>query len=221
MSFPAELAQWLRSPTDNLATLISSAIVFLGLGVAALQWNLASRSGRYQQFADRVRDFYTPHTKAAIKMLLNFERDIDLLPDTPPVRVSWELIGLALIPGTHRQYLYEPVLIAIRDRFNDLLQNLSRLAYLAQHDLVHWADVDHIVKPLILRIAADRKFQETRFARNLRLYIQWRGSEGVIVLFKRYDVDIRDRKATDKASLENDITTGFYGECRSSDWGAL
>jgi hypothetical protein len=197
------------------------AAILLGSGivVAALQWRSDAIARRHQLFAQRVEAFYTPKTKAAIQMLLNFDRDVDLFEGRPPIRVSWDLAALSLIPGNLRQYLYEPVPIAIRDCFNELLEQMRRLIYLAENRLVPQDDVDHILQPLLRRIAADRKGKGTRISRNLRLYIEWKRAGKVERLFRRYGWDITKMYDDDRAALKDEITSGLYGRCDASDWG--
>jgi hypothetical protein len=159
------VGSWLAKETDNLATMIGTALVLVGLLVAPRQLRIdtearreEARSRRYQEFADRIEKFRTPKARAAIMMLLNYERDVVIRDEHGPERVTWDECEVALIPARFREYLYEPRLIAIRDCFNELIENLTRLAFLLDEKLVFPPDVHHIAKPLVARIAADEQF---------------------------------------------------------------
>lgn len=216
---------WLFGPPDTLVTLIGSTLVAVGLLATARQWQAdnqakrdEARSRRHQEHAERRAAFRTWQTNAAVMMILNYERDVVIREDHSPEKVSWETCELALIPAPYRRYLYEPTLIAIRDCFNDWLENISTLIVQRDAGLVTQEDVDHLCKTLLLRVANQTNFASGRFARNLRLYIQWRGADRVIGLIKHYGCDITSMWIADDASLLADIQQGRYGECHPSSW---
>jgi hypothetical protein len=219
---------WLFRPPDNLVTLLGAVLVAIGLGATALQWRSdneskreEARSRRHAEYAERLGAYRTWETNAAIMMLLNFDRDVIIRAGQPAERVSWADCELALIPASYRKYLYEPKLIAIRDCFNGWIENMSRLVYLENERLVERKDVDHLCKTLLQRVANEPQFAKTPFSRNLRLYIQWRGAEQVLVLFQRYGCDIKPLRDEDKAALSADIESGKYGQCEPSMRGSI
>jgi hypothetical protein len=225
---PSIFSAWLLRPPDNLVTLIGASFVLAGLALTARQWRSdvankkeEARSRRHQEYADRLERFRTRQTNAAIMMLLNYDRDVQLHPDEEAERVSWDDCAKALIPATFRAYLYDPKSTAIRDCFNDLIENISRLVFLEKEGLVLTRDVDHLCRTLLVRIANDPQFADTSFARNLRLYIQWRDAGRVLDLFRRYKCDIEPKKAADIAALKKEIAAGVYGDCKPSNWGSL
>lgn len=220
---------WLFGPPDNLVTLIGAALVCVGLLFTARQWRAdqaikheESAMRQVQLYTERLDYFRTPETRAAIMMLLNYERDVRLPGIDKPQRVTWDLSAKALIPGNMRAYLYEELLIAIRDCFNDLLEGMHRLEHMRMNRMLRDEDVDHICKPLIQRIALDPSFNGTALARNLRLYTLWRNASGVLSLFVRYGAPLDKRQLdADRAVLEREIADGIYGPCEPTSWGSF
>jgi hypothetical protein len=225
--FSPKFAHWLFGPPDNLVTLLGADFVGLGLLATAKQWQVdneskraEARSRRHSEYADRRAAFRTWQTNAAVMMMLNYDRDVRIYEERPPVRVSWEVCEKAVIPAPYRQYLYDPELIAIRDCFNDWIENVTQLVYLEEEGLVEQRDVDNLCKPFLQRISHKTQFAHTSFARNLRLYIQWRESVRILGLFKRYGFDVTAIRERDKESLAADVASGKYGECHPSVWGS-
>lgn len=219
---------WLLKQPDNLVTLIGSALVCAGLVFTALQWRAdvqakldEARSRRTEQYVERIRQFRTPQTNAAIMMLLNYDRDVIIRDSVGPERVSWKDTEKALVPGCFRRYLYEPQMTAIRNCFNDMLEGMSRLHFLLTEELVRQEDVDHICRPLLKRLVLDAKFSEEPLARNLRLYILWRNPRGVMHLLQRYGLPIETMRDGDTAALRQDIADDVYGPCEDTGWGDL
>lgn len=222
------ISRWLLKPPDNLVTLIGSALVCAGLVFTSLQWRAdvpakidEAQSRRIEQYIDRIHQFRTPQTNAAIMMLLNYDRDVTIRDSIGPERVTWNDTEKALVPGSFRHYLYEPQLTAIRDCFNDMLEGMSRLHFLLTEGLVRQEDVDHICRPLLTRLALDEKFANEPLARNLRLYILWRNPRGVMHLLQRYELPIKSMREGDVAALRQDIDADVYGPCENTGWGDL
>lgn len=227
-SVVAVMGGWLMKAPDNLSGLLSSGLVAAGLIFTAKQWRSDVQHKReeakardLQSYVDRLDRFRTPKTRAAIMMLLNYDRDIKLEEGGDKERIDWEKTALALVPGNFRSYLYEPDLTSIRDCFNDLLDGMDRLYYLETAGLLRPSDVDHICRPLIRRISADAQFTHLPIARNFRLYVLWRNAQGVIQLFKRYGWDLGLRRSADVEALRREMVKGTYGECEDTGWGNL
>jgi len=235
---PAE--RWWNRPTDNTATLLSaliSAVVLLlpivvawrqlRLGQRTLEAALAqsrreeetraaeAKSRRAAEFQQRLDQFFSIGTQAAIAIIHHHDRDVRLSQTRAVERVSWAECECALVPATHRPYAYEPKLTAIRDCFSELLEGLSRLRYLREEGLLDPTDMRHIVQPLLARLA----LHDTPFFRNLRIHIHYCEAEPVLTLFEDYAADIRPSFARDLAELEAAIVRGDYGPCRASPWG--
>lgn len=224
----SDVATWLGKSPDNLVTLIGSALVGGGLLLTARTIRAdtlakldEARSRRVEQYAERIREFRTLRTNAAIMMLLNFDRDIVVQEGERPERICWSDTAWALVPAYFRHYMYEPKLTVIRDCFNDLLEGMSRLHFLLTQDLVRQEDVDHICRPLLDRIVREPVFSERAIARNLRLYILWRNPRGVLHLCDRYGLPIRAMREADVAALLLELNAGQYGPWELTGWGSL
>lgn len=224
----SNVGPWLRKPPDNLVTLIGSCLVGGGLLLTSRTIRAdaqakrdEARSRRIEQYAERVREFRTLRTNAAVMMLLNYDRNVIVEEGGDPVRMCWDKTAHALVPGYFRHYLYEPELTVIRDCFNDLLEGMSRLHFLLTQGLVRKEDVDHICRPLLERLIRDPMFAEQPIARNLRLYILWRNSRGVMDLCERYGLPIRDMRDADVFALINELKANHYGPWELTGWGNL
>lgn len=235
---PAE--RWWNRPTDNSATLlsalISAVVLLLPIVIAWRQLRLSqqtleaamaqsrredetraaeAKSRRAAEFQQRLDQFFSVGTQAAIAIIHHHDRDVRLSQMRAVERVTWAECERALVPATHRPYTYEPKLTAIRDCFSELIEGLSRLRYLREEGLLDPTDMRHIVQPLLARLA----LHDTPFFRNLRIHIHYCEAEPVLTLFAEYAVDIRPSFPRDLAELEAAIVRGDYGPCRASPWG--
>lgn len=231
---------WWTHPTDNKATLLSALIsafvLLLPIVIAWRQLRLSqktleaaiaqsrseaetraaeAKSRRAAEFQARLDQFFSNGTQAAIAIIHHHDRDVRLSETRGIERVSWAECDVALVPATHRPYIYEPKLTAIRDCFSELIEGLSRLRYLRDEGLLDPADMRHIVQPLLERLID----YETPFFRNLRIHIHYCEAEPVLKLFEEYAVDIRQSFQRDLAGLEKAIVRGDYGPCEASPWG--
>jgi len=231
---------WWDRPTDNSATLlaavISALVLLLPVIIAWRQLRLSqqtleaalaqskgeekvrtaeAKSRRAAEFQERIDQFFSTGTQAAIAIIYHHDRDVRLSEIRGVERVSWAECELALVPATHRPYIYEPKLTAIRDCFAEFIEGLSRLRYLREEGLLDPADMRHIVQPLLARFVD----YDTPLFRNLRVYIHYCEAEAVLKLFEEYAVDIRPTFRRDLAALEAAIVRGDYGRCQASPWG--
>lgn len=231
---------WWNRPTDNSATLlaavISALVLLLPVIIAWRQLRLSqqtleaalaqskgeeevraaeAKSRRAAEFQERIDQFFSTGTQAAIAIIHHHDRDVRLSDIRGAERVSWAECELALVPATHRPYIYEPKLTAIRDCFSGFIEGLSRLWYLREEGLLDPADVRHIIQPLLRRLVD----HDTPFFRNLRIYIHYCEAEPVLKLCEEYAEDIRPLLQQDLAALEAAIVRGDYGPCQASPWG--
>ena len=234
------VGSWWARPTDNSATLfsavISAFVLLLPVIIAWRQLRLSQKtleaalahsdgeaavraaegkSRRAAEFQQRIDQFFTTPTQAAIAIIHHHDRDVRLSPDRGVERVTWADCELALIPATHRPYLYEPKLTAIRDCFSQFIEGLSRLWYFREQGLLEPLDVEHIVKPLLTRLVE----YDTPFFRNLRIFIQYCAAEPVLTMCRDYARDIRPTLQADLEALEVALVRGDYGAWRASPWG--
>ena len=235
-----QAGSWWTRPTDNSATMfsavISAFVLLLPVIIAWRQLRLSQKtleaalahsdgeaavraaegkSRRAAEFQQRIDQFFTTPTQAAIAIIQHHDRDVRLSADRGVERVTWADCELALIPATHRPYLYEPKLTAIRDCFSQLIEGLSRLWYFREQGLLEPLDVEHIVKPLLSRLVD----YDTPFYRNLRIFIQYCAAEPVLTMCRDYARDIRPALQTDLGALEAALVRGDYGAWQASPWG--
>ena len=234
------VADWWTRPTDNSATvlsaLISAFVLLLPVLIAWRQLRLSqktleaalaqtegeaavraaeAKSRRAAEFQQRLDQFFTTGTQAAIAIVHHHDRDVRLSAERGVERVTWAECELALVPATYRPYVYEPKLTAIRDCFLQWIEGLSRLWYFREQGLLDPIDVEHIVKPLLARLVA----HDTPFFRNLRIFIQYCAAEPVMVMCQEYARDIRPSLPDDLERLEAALVRGDYGAWRASPWG--
>jgi len=235
-----KIESWWARPTDNSATLLSAMIaafvLLLPVVIAWRQLRLSQRtleaalaqsqsdaevraaeakSRRAAEFQQRLDQFFSTGTQAAIAIIHHHDRDVRLSEDREVERVTWAECELALVPATHRPYIYEPKLTAIRDCFSELVESLSRLWYFREQELLEAADVQHIAQPLLARLVE----HDTPFFRNLRIFIHYCAAEPVLNLFADYVCDIRPSFPDDLSKLEAAIMRGDYGAFQASPWG--
>jgi hypothetical protein len=233
-------ANWWARPTDNSATvlsaLISAFVLLLPVLIAWRQLRLSqktleaalaqsegeaavraaeAKSRRAAEFQQRLDQFFTTGTQAAIAIIHHHDRDVRLSAERGVERVTWAECELALVPATYRPYVYEPKLTAVRDCFLEWIEGLSRLWYFREQGLLDPVDVEHIVKPLLARLVE----HDTPFFRNLRIFIQYSAAEPVLVMCQEYARDIRSSLSDDLERLEAALLRGDYGTWHASPWG--
>jgi len=231
---------WWARPTDNSATvlsaLISAFVLLLPVLIAWRQLRLSqktleaalaqsegeaavraaeAKSRRAAEFQQRLDQFFTTGTQAAIAIIHHHDRDVRLSAERGVERVTWAECELALVPATYRPYVYEPKLTAIRDCFSEWIEGLSRLWYFREQGLLDPLDVEHIVKPLLALLVE----YDTPFFRNLRIFIQYSAAEPILVMCREYARDIRSSLPGDLERLEAALVRGDYGAWRPSPWG--
>jgi len=234
------VTNWWTRPTDNTATLLSALIsafvLLLPVLIAWRQLRLSqktleaalaqsegeaavraaeAKSRRAAEFQQRLEQFFTTGTQAAIAIIHHHDRDVRLSAERGVERVTWAECELALVPATYRPYVYEPKLTAIRDCFLQWIGGLSRLWYFREQGLLDPVDVEHIVKPLLARLVE----HDTPFFRNLRIFIQYCAAEPILAMCRDYARDIRPSLPGDLEQLEAALVRGDYGEWRASPWG--
>lgn len=207
---------WLVEPTDNLGTLLSASLVGVAAVLAYSQWAADQRWKRMEALMERIMAFGdTPGSRNAMMMLTTRERDVPLWdrekPECRYERVTWNEVAHALIPGNLIDYEYNKKEIAIRDSLEDFLGRLTHLGLYREAGLLKRGEAAKIVDTWKRRFGAlssdSIAWQSLgpdglELARNLRLYIEWRGMKEVQRLFWPSESDFLKQIADDKAELK-------------------
>ncbi len=209
-----EKESWFFRGTDNLTTLIGYGLVFIASLLAYRQWRRDQQWKRLEALMQRIKAFTeTPGSLNAMMMLSSDDREVPLWDKEKPeeryVRVSWEEVSRALIPTDMLKYPYDSKQSAIRDSFNDLLGRLSHLEAFLEAELLSENEAKHAMKNFVLQFER-LILQNTDLARNLRIYINYYGMDGVQNLFKRFDIDLKQNINEEQEQLKREIDSGKW-----------
>lgn len=196
---------WPFRQTDNLASVLGYGLVSLVSVLAYRQWKADQRWKRVDALMERIMAFGdTQGSRNAMMMLTSHDRDVPLFdcekPEDRYVRVTWNEVARALIPGNLVEYPYERNKdIAIRDSFEDFFGRFAHLKLYLDAGLLSKKEAEHVVKPWVRRFA--HLSPNPELSRNLRLYIDWRRMDQIQALFRRYGVDLTSALEAEKEAL--------------------
>lgn len=208
---------WAFRQTDNITVVATSIIGYMLVAFASYfaykQWIKDQRWKQIEALMDRIEAFGdTPGSKNAMMMMASQDREIPLWdkerPEDRYVRVSWDDVSRALIPGDMISYPYVAKLTAIRDSFEDFLGRLSHLQAFLEANLLTDSEASHIMDNWVRRFT--HLSSNPQLSRNLRIYIEWRGMKKVQDLFARFGVDLKKGIDVDLRELAAEIKRGEW-----------
>lgn len=209
---------WWFNGTDNLATIIGYFLLGLGTFLGVWQWRKDESWKRAENLMSRVSDFNeTPGAHNAMLMLDWKDRNVPLWDKEKPEeryeRVLRAEVALALIPETFIPYKYNPKESAIRDSFDDFLTRLANIYSFIELKLLTIDNASILMNGWIksIKTMSESKDEYDRALINhFYLYIQWRGFEKIIELFKDYKVDLSSTCSNAENLLEIEIKSGKW-----------